>query len=180
MVPLTTMCAAWTSPSTRACSETTSVPGWSGSAATLPRIMPSTRNPPLKKTLPSMRVVAPIRLSIRFCGLLSLRNMSAPFIPSAQAQALRCERVARPVFVNAHLNASHLGLRVHPEGAFRTLEVLERQAELGSVGVARLRYGDDSTAAAFRQIDHQLDAAVEVLAAARRGRPQQEPIAVFA
>ena len=52
------------------------MPGWSGSAATLPRTMPSTRNPPLKITLPSMRVVAPIRLSIRFCGLLVLLNTS--------------------------------------------------------------------------------------------------------
>src|SRR3989304_1331645 len=43
--------------------------------------MPSTRSPPLKKTLPSMRVVAPIRLSIRFCGLLDLPNMVFASLP---------------------------------------------------------------------------------------------------
>ena len=66
----------------RACSDTTSVPGWSGSAATLPRTAPSTRSPPLKNTLPSMRVVAPIRLSMRFCGLLSFRTCSLLLQPS--------------------------------------------------------------------------------------------------
>jgi hypothetical protein len=84
MVPLTTMCAAWTSPSMRASADTARVPGWSASALTLPRIMPSTLNPPLKITLPSIRVVVPIRLSILFCGLLDLvEHPHAPFGPTA-------------------------------------------------------------------------------------------------
>src|ERR1041385_537557 len=127
MVPLTTMWAACTSPSMRACSEITSVPGCSGSAATLPRTAPSTRSPPLKNTLPSMRVVAPIRLSIRFCGLLSLRNMA--FAPSLQSCALRRLGVGSAAFVDAHLHAFHLCLGADPEGAFRSLEVLEVQAK---------------------------------------------------
>src|SRR5882724_4908028 len=110
------MCAACTSPSMRASEDTTRVPGCSGSAATLPRTAPSTRRPPLKKTLPSMRVVAPIRLSILFCGLLSLRNTVVT--PSLQGHALRHFDVACVAFVHAHLHARHLRLRAHPEDAF--------------------------------------------------------------
>src|SRR5258705_9421947 len=121
----------------RACSDTTRVPGCSGSAATLPRTTPSTRRPPLKKTLPSMRVVAPIRLSILFCGLLSLRNIV--ITPSWQGHASRHFGVARASFVHTQLHARHLRLRAHPEDAFDPLEVLEAQAKCRRVGVPRTR-----------------------------------------
>src|SRR6185503_3876025 len=177
IVPFTTTWAAWTSPSTRACSEITSVPGWSGSAATLPRTAPSTRRPPLKKTLPSMRVVAPIRLSIRFCGLLSLRNMLASL--SAQRRVLRHFRFHRAGLENAYLHAHHPGLGAHPERAVDPLEVLECQAEGRRIRLCLRRYLDHSTAAALRQIDHQLEPALELLAAARPRCEQQHPVAVF-
>src|SRR5450830_1682826 len=46
---------------------------------TLPLISPSTRRPPEKVRLPSILVPAPIRLSMRFCGLFAfLRNMDYP------------------------------------------------------------------------------------------------------
>src|SRR6267143_1001675 len=102
IVPFTTICAACTSPSMRASADTTSVPGWSASAATLPRTMPSTRRPPLKITLPSMRVVTPIRLSIRFCGLLVLLNIFLPSAPS-EAHAERCAGLVGTHLVHAHL-----------------------------------------------------------------------------
>src|SRR6185369_7690298 len=184
MVPFTTMWAAWTSPSTRACSDTTSVPGWSGSAATLPRTTPSTRRPPLKNTLPSMRVVAPIRLSMRFCGLLSLRNMVlAPLLPSVRSslhrRVLDHLRLRRTGFVNAQLHARYPCLRIHPENSVNPLEVLEPQPEIGRVGILGSRHRDHSTAAVFRQADHQFQAPQELLAAARPGGEQHHPVAVF-
>src|SRR3970282_2989944 len=143
MVPFTTICDAATSPSMRACSEPTSVPGWSGSAATLPRTAPSTRRPPLKKTLPSMRVVAPIRLSMRFCGLLSLRNMIAS--PSIRCHAARHLWLRRPGLINADLNACNLGLGIDAENAVHPLEVLECQAEGRRLRLSLSRYGDHTT-----------------------------------
>src|SRR6185436_6961181 len=145
----------------RACSETTSVAGWSGSPATLPRTEPSTRRPPLKNTLPSMRVVAPIRLSMRFCGLLSLRNMLAPC--SAQRHAPGHFGFRGPGLVDAQLHADDLGLRIHPECPIDPLEVLESQAERCVVCLPLSRNHDDSTAAALRQIDGQLDPPLEIL-----------------
>src|SRR5712692_3205092 len=106
--------------------------------------MPSTRSPPLKNTLPSMRVVAPIRLSMRFCGLLSLRNMLVT--PSFQRHALRHLCISGAAFVDAHLHARHLRLGTHPEDAFDPLEVLEAQAKCRRVGVPRTRHRDHSTA----------------------------------
>src|SRR5260221_6312012 len=154
----------------RACSETTSVAGWSGSPATLPRTAPSTRSPPLKKTLPSMRVVAPIRLSMRFCGLLSLRNMFTPC--SAKRDASGHFGFRRPGLVDAQLNADDLGLRIHPKSPINPLEVLESQAERCVVRLPLPRDHDHSTAAALRQIDDQFESALKFLPAARPGREQ--------
>src|SRR5512143_1643580 len=161
----------------RACSDTTSVPGWSGSAATLPRTAPSTRRPPLKNTLPSMRVVAPIRLSMRFCGLLSLRNM--PASPSVQRYAAGHLRFRRPRLVHAGLNARDLGLGIHAEDAVDPLEVLECQPETRSIRLCLLRYHDHSTAAAFRQADQQFEPPEEVVAAPGPGGEQQEAVAIL-
>src|SRR5690242_18679630 len=102
----------------RASAESTSVLGCSATATTLPRTMPSTRSPPLKMTLPSMRVVAPIRLSIRFCGLLVLLNIPCPF--PLEGHGARGARLIRPVLVDARLDILHFRPRVHPEGALDT------------------------------------------------------------
>src|SRR5258706_9232134 len=151
MVPFTTMWAACTSPSMRASEDTTSVPGWSAMAPTLPRTMPSTRNPPLKMTLPSMRVVAPIRLSIRFCGLLVvLLNMRFPL----QRYRHRGARLVRSGLIDPRLDIRHLRLGIHPEDAFDAAEVLECQPELGRPSVCRLRKGDHSILPTIRQSDH--------------------------
>src|SRR5690242_19579081 len=178
MVPLTTIWAAWTSPSMRACSETTSVPGCSGSAATLPRTAPTTRSPPLRNTLPSMRVVAPIRLSMRFCGLLSLRNMT--FAPSLQSCDLRRLGVGGAAFVDAHLHAFHLGLGTDPESAFSSLEVLEVQAKCRRLRLPGPRHHAHSIPTGFRQTDHELEAPLEIAAAPRTGREQKHPVTKFA
>src|SRR5688572_20911310 len=182
MVPFTTMCAACTSPSMRASADTTRVPGCSATEATLPRTIPSTRNPPLKITLPSMRVVAPIRLSMRFCGLLVLLNIA--FFPSPlaalQAYRVRRARLVRPALVHPYLHALDLRLRVHPEGAFDPAEVLESQPERRRCGVPRLRKGHHSILPRVLQADDELEAPVEV-APAPVGRGQkQQPVAVFA
>src|SRR3990172_13371419 len=118
--------------------------GGGGRAATLRRIAPSTRRPPLKKTLPSMRVVAPIRLSMRFCGLLSLRNMLAS--PSIQRHAAGHLRLRRAGLVYAGLNARNPGLGIHAENAVDPLEVLECQAEGRRLRRALLRDDHHSTA----------------------------------
>ena len=67
-LPLTTTCDTVTSPSTRACSLMTSVPGSPPAVVTLPCTWPSMRSPPVNDTSPRTTVPAPIRLSIRFCG----------------------------------------------------------------------------------------------------------------
>src|SRR3990170_5390182 len=170
----------------RASDEMTRVLGCSGSAPTLPLTMPSTRSPPLKITLPSMRVVAPIRLSMRFCGLLDLLNMcfslspcSVPLRCAIHTHRVGCARLALPGLVHARLHALHLGFRVHPEGPFDPPEVLECQPELRCRGIAWLREGHHSILAPFLQADHQLQAPVEVAAAAIGGREEQQSIAIF-
>src|SRR5687768_1899112 len=173
------MCAACTSPSMRASEDTTSVPGWSGSAATLPRTSPSTRNPPLKITLPSMRVVAPIRLSIRFCGLLVLLNTFFSFPLNSQRHRLRRARLGRSALVDAHLHAFHFRLRVDPESPFDPSEILESQPECRCRGVARLREGHHSIVPPFLQADDELEAAAEVAPAPVSGGQQEQPVAVF-
>src|SRR5882762_9263163 len=178
IVPFTTMCAACTSPSMRASADTTSVPGWSASAATLPRTMPSTRRPPLKITLPSMRVVTPIRLSIRFCGLLVLLNIFLPSAPS-EAHTERCTGLVGTHLVHAHLDAFHLCLRAHPEGALDPPEVLESQPKGCRADVPRLGKAHDSTLPPFRQVDQQLQPAVEITALAGGRCQEQQPVAVF-
>src|SRR3954466_15529554 len=165
MVPSTTMCAACTSPSMRASADTTSVPGWSLSAETLPRTTPSTRNPPLKMTLPSMRVVAPIRLSMRFCGLLCLLNILPP-CPS-QTHGVCGARLVRASLVHAHLNVLDPRLGIHPKRAFHAPEVLDGQPELGRRSVPWFREGHHSILPPARQADHQLEAAVEFAFAPR-------------
>src|SRR5688572_57563 len=174
------MCAAWTSPSMRASEDTTRVPGWSGSAATLPRTMPSTRSPPLKITLPSMRVVAPIRLSIRFCGLLVLLNIPFPFSPALQqAHRVRGFRLARASLVHPDLHALDLRFRVHPERPFDAPEVLESQPERCGCGIPRLREGHHSTLPPFLQADHELEPAGEIAPAPVGGGEKQQSVAVF-
>src|SRR5258708_13018002 len=151
MVQLTTMCAAWTSPWMRASEETTRVPGWSGVAPRLRGTIPSTRNRRLKITLPSMRVVAPIRLSIRFCGLLVvLLNMLAPL----QRYRHRGARLVGSRFVDPRLDILDFRLGVHPEDALHTAEVLECQPELGRPCVPWLRERHHSILPAVRQSDH--------------------------
>src|SRR3954471_19560846 len=141
MVPFTTIWAACTSPSMRASEDTTSVPGWSAIAPTLPRTIPSTRSPPLKMMLPSMGVVAPIRLSIRFCGLLVvLLNMLFPL----QRYRHRGARLVRAGLVDPRLDIRHFRLRVHAVDAFDPAEVLECQPELRRRGVRWLRERDHS------------------------------------
>src|SRR3989304_3213994 len=154
------MCAACTSPSMRAPPDTTRVPGCSGSAATLPRTMPSTRSPPLKKTLPSMRVVAPIRLSIRFCGLLGLPNMVFASLP--QRDGVGRLRLRRAGLVDPHLHVLDLRLRAHPERPFHPLEVLESQPERGRPGVRLLREAHLSPPAPFRQAHDELEPPLEI------------------
>src|SRR6267142_4321343 len=120
----------------RASEDTTRVPGCSATEATLPRTMPSTRSPPLKMTLPSMRVVAPIRLSIRFCGLLVLLNIVCPFPCSRplfgalpEGHQVGGTRLRRRTLVHPHLHALHFRLRAHPESPFDSLEVPESKLE---------------------------------------------------
>src|SRR6185503_15701402 len=99
--------------------------------------MPSTRNPPLKITLPSMRVVAPIKLSILFCGLFDLLNISSSLL--LHHHGVGCARLAGASLVDAHLHALHLRLRADPEGPFDPTEVLESQTESGCAGIRLLR-----------------------------------------
>src|ERR1044071_200397 len=133
--------------------------------------MPSTRRPPLKITLPSIRVVAPIRLSIRFCGLLVvLLNMpfSLPAIP-LQAHPVCRARLGRSAFVDAGLHALHLGPGADSEGALDPAEIPEIQLEGGCSGFTLLGEAHHSTLAPLRQVDHQLEAAVEIAIAPRAG-----------
>src|SRR3981189_973897 len=102
--------------------------------------MPSTRRPPLNMTLPSMRVVAPMRLSIRFCGLLALLNI-ALVLSLSQCHRVGRSRLRRSGLVHAHLHALHLRLRADPESPLDSLEVLESQLESGSAGICRLGGG---------------------------------------
>src|SRR6185436_1175123 len=176
IVPFTTMCDACTSPSMRASADTARVPGWSATALTLPRIMPSTLNPPLKITLPSIRVVVPIRLSIRFCGLLDLLNISCSLRP--YGHRVSCARLARARFVDAHLNALHLRLRAHPERALDPTVVLESKAEGSRVRL--LREAHHSIAPLFRQVDDQLEPAIEIALAPRARGDEKQPVAIFA
>src|SRR3989440_10759752 len=173
------MCAACTSPSMRASAETTSVPGWSATAATFPRTMPSTRSPPLKITLPSMRVVAPISLSILFCGLLVLLNILRS-LSALKGYRVGGARLARASLVNAHLHAFNLRLRVHPESPFDPSEVLESQLESGSVSVRLLREAHHNILAPFLQADDEFHAPGEVALATGARRQEKQVVAVFA
>src|SRR5262249_17808561 len=175
MLPLTTMWAACTSPSMRASADTARVPGWSATALTLPRIMPSTLNPPLKITLPSMRVVVPMRLSILFWGLLDLLNISCSLRP--YGHRVRRARLARASLVDAHLHALHLRLRVHPERPFDPTEIFESEAEGSRVRL--LREAHHNIAPLFLQAHDELHASIELALAARAGRDKKQPIAVF-
>src|SRR4051794_10827530 len=176
MVPLTTMCAAWTSPSIRASADTASVPGWSASALTLPRTMPSTLKPPLKITLPSIRVVVPIRLSIRFCGLFDLLNISCSLRPNGHR--VSCARLARASLVDAHLHTLHLRLRAHPERSFDPTVVLESKAEGSRIPL--LREAHHSIAALFRQVDDQLEPSIELALTARARGDEKQAVPIFA
>src|SRR3972149_10529952 len=115
--------------------------------------MPSTRSPPLKKTVASMRVVAPIRLSIRFCGLLDLPNMVFASLP--QRDGVGRLRLRRAGLVDPHLHVLDLRLRAHPERPFHPLEVLESQPERGRPGVRLPPAAHHSTPAPFRQAPDQ-------------------------
>src|SRR5689334_15667262 len=139
--------------------------------------MPSTRSPPLKITLPSMRVVAPIRLSMRFCGLLALLNtlLSLPL----QRHRVSRARLVRSGLVDPHLHAFHLRLRVHPESPFDPSEILESQPELPCHGIARLREGHHSILPPFLQGYDQLEPAGEVAAAPVGRREKQQSITIF-
>src|SRR5262245_61760466 len=162
----------------RASADTASVAGCSATELTLPRIMPSTRNPPLKITLPSMRVVAPMRLSIRFCGLLFLLNM-ARSVQNLQRYRLGCARLLRASLVDAHLDALHLRLRVDPESAFHPPEVLESQLESGCPGVRLLGEAHHNIAPPFLEVHDELHAPIEIPLAARAGCHKQQSIAVL-
>src|SRR5262245_16778441 len=135
--------------------------------------MPSTRRPPLKITLPSMRVVAPIRLSMRFCGLLAvLLNIFALLpllLPLRPLQAHRvCRaRLARSAFVDARLHALDFCFGANSEGALYPAEVPEIQLESSRSGIRLLGEAHHSTLPPFRQVDHQLQPSVEVAIAAR-------------
>src|SRR6478736_5988074 len=176
MVPLTTICDACTSPSMRASADTARVPGWSATALTLPRITPSTLNPPLKITLPSIRVVVPIRLSIRFCGLLDLLNISCSLLPDGHR--VSCARLAGASLVDAHLHALHLRLRVHPERPFDPTVVLESKAEGSRVRL--LREAHHNIAPLIRQADDELEPSIEFALAPRARGEKKQPVAVFA
>src|SRR5262245_10018349 len=163
----------------RASADTASVAGCSATELTLPRIMPSTRNPPLKITLPSMRVVAPMRLSIRFCGLLFLLNIVRS-VQSLQRYRLGCARLLRARLVDAHLDALHLRLRVDPESAFDPPEVLESQLESGCPGVRLLGEAHHNIAPPFLEADDELEAPVGIGLAPCAGGHEQQAIAEFA
>src|SRR2546423_6812955 len=181
MGPFTTLGAACPSPAMGAAPETTSVPASSPSEPTLPRTIPSTRSPPLKITLPSMRVVAPIRLSMRFCGLLVLLNISLfPSCLFLEAHRVGDARLGRPSLINAHLHTLYLGFGIHPERAFHPPEVLESQPKGGRPGIRRLRKAHHNIASSFLQADHQLEPAVEVALAPRGRREEQQAVAIFA
>src|SRR5687768_3136195 len=137
MVPFTTRCETWISPSMRACSLTTSVDGSSGNAVTLPLISPSTRRPPEKVTFPSMRVPDPIRLSMLLCGLLGcLLNMIPSPCCLREFRHLDGPRLAVALLQNAHLHRLEPHFLGHPEGALDPLEVFEIQFECGALGAA--------------------------------------------
>src|SRR6185503_8364017 len=133
--------------------------------------MPSTRSPPLNTTLPSMRVVWPIRLSMRFCGLLVLLNMLLSLF-SLQSGGVGCSGLVRAVLVDPHLHALDARLRVHPEGPLHALEILERQLEFGRPGVRRFGETHHSTLASLGEADDQLQSAMKFTLAPRRRREQ--------
>src|SRR5436853_3294669 len=119
--------------------------------------MPSTRRPPLKPTLPSMRVVAPIRLSIRFCGLLVLLNIFVSV--TASPYAWRAADSSPPR--TPHLDILDFRLGIDSESAFHAAKVLERQPERGRPCVRRLREAHHSILAPLRQSNDQLHAPLE-------------------
>src|SRR5688572_20400883 len=140
--------------------------------------MPSTRSPPLKITLPSIRVVAPIRLSMRFCGLLVLLNILSRLSP-LQAHRMRRARLGRSGLVYPHLHAFHLRLRVHPERSLDPSEVLEGQPERSRCGISRLREAHHSILPPFLQADHELQPTAEVASAPVGRGKEQQVVAVF-
>src|SRR5687768_1935145 len=146
--------------------------------------MPSTLSPPLKITLPSMRVLAPMRLSILFCGLFDLLNIASPFRPAAQLSLqrhrMRGARLARASLVNPHLHALDLRFRIDPEGPFDPSEILERQPESGRPGVRLLGEAHHNILPPLLEAHDELHAPVEVALAARARGDKQQAVAVFA
>ena len=123
--PLTTRCAPRTSPSTRACSEMTSMLVSAGSAITLPLTWPSIRRPPLKRRLPSMLVDIPIRLSIVFFAFVAEHEwLSFTCLADCCARNLSFFEHPRPAHV--------LTVRAFRQGqyAFNPLIMLEFKFEL--------------------------------------------------
>src|SRR3954471_1373719 len=115
---------------------------------------PSTRRPPEKLTLPSIRVPAPIRLSIRFCGLLGcLRNIVTPL---RNKRALDGPGVAGPASHHAHLNGLHLHFGRDPERAFDAVEILEGELECRAAGIGRIWHKNHITPAIALHLDDEL------------------------
>src|ERR687884_2138282 len=134
--------------------------------------MPSTRSPPLKMMLPSTRVVAPIRLSMRFCGLVGLLNI---FFSPSKRRGVRRTRLARAPLVHAHLHVLDLRLGIDAKNAVHAAEVLERQPEGGCACIGGFREAHHSTLPPFGQSHHELQASPE-FAFAQGARRDEEQV----
>src|SRR4051812_41594173 len=118
---------------------------------------PSTRRPPEKLTFPSMRVPAPIRLSIRFCGLLGcLRNI---FTPLRNNRVLGGPGIARSAFHHAYLDRLHFHFGRDPERAFDAVEILEGKLECRAAGIGRIWHKNHITLAIALHLDNELQRA---------------------
>jgi len=118
------------------------------------------------------RVVTPIRLIDPVLRLARLLNIFLPSAPS-EAHTERCTGLVGTHLVHAHLDAFHLCLRAHPEGALDPPEVLKanrKAAAPTSPGSGKLMI---ALCPPSVSVDQQLQPAVEITALAG-GRCQEQ------
>src|SRR5271154_808042 len=173
------MCDTRTSPSMRACSDSTSVPGLSSAANTLPRTWPSIRKPPVKVILPSTVVPAPIRLSIRFCGLLLLLFPNMMLLPLSHDGRLNQFRIRAAIFEYPDLYTFHLRPGRNAKHSFDTL-VKPKVQPIGLHILRTLRRQSyHQISVILMHVDHQLQAALKITGTPT-GLHYQQLIMIFA
>src|SRR5690349_12082479 len=145
----------------RAFSLSTRVEGSSETAVTFPTTSPSMRRPPVKFTLPSILVPTPIRLSMRFCGLLGcLRNINVSRL-LRKVDVLAGTRLAGSVLQDARLYGTHLGSRWNPERSLNPAKILEVELESDVPRIGRIGNDDCNILALLLHLHNKLERPVK-------------------